>query len=43
MAICKVSLSNQWPLAWFNMQIVTISDKMSTIIYDICHVRGGGT
>jgi hypothetical protein len=43
MVVCKALFTNQWPFNWFKMQVVTIGDKMYTMICDICHVRGGGT
>ncbi len=43
MALFKASLNNRWSLEWFETQVVTIGDKQSTIVWQICQVIIGGT
>ncbi len=42
-ATFKTLESNQCPWDWFNTQTLTIENKTSTIIWDMCQVKGGGT
>jgi hypothetical protein len=39
----RASFNNQCPLYWFRLQIITIGERQSTTIWQICHVKGGGT
>jgi hypothetical protein len=41
MALFTVSLNNQWSLDWFRT-LVTIGDKQSTIVWQICQVINRG-
>jgi hypothetical protein len=34
--------SNKWLLNWFKTQGITIGDKKSTIILEMCQVKRGG-
>jgi hypothetical protein len=43
MVDCNALKKNQWLLDWFRTQIVTIGNKGSTIILEMCQVRRGGT
>jgi hypothetical protein len=38
MALFRASLNNQWSLDWFRTQVVTIGNKQSTIVWQICQV-----
>jgi hypothetical protein len=42
MAKWKTSLNNQCPSDWFKI-LVTTKKKQSITIWQICHVKGGGT
>jgi hypothetical protein len=33
---------NQWPLDWLRTQIDTIKEMTSTMIWEMCRVKGGG-
>jgi hypothetical protein len=39
----KALENNQCPWDWFNTQAFITDNKTSTIIWDMCHVKGGGT
>jgi len=39
----KTSLSNWCPLDWFKTHAITIGERQTTIIWQMCHVTGGGT
>jgi hypothetical protein len=38
----NASKNNQWFLDWFRTQAITIGDKESTIILEMCQVKRGG-
>ncbi len=39
---CTASLRNQCPHDWLKTQAKTTKEKQSTIVWEICHVKGGG-
>jgi hypothetical protein len=43
MANYNASKCNQWLLDWFRTQVITIGDKESTIILEMCQVRKRGS
>jgi hypothetical protein len=43
MAEFNASFNNQWPLDWFKIQVDTIGPRESTMMQQMCHVKGGGT
>jgi hypothetical protein len=43
MAECKSSLRSQCPHDWLRTHVETTGERQSTIVWEICHVRGGGT
>ncbi len=38
----KESLNSQEPLDWLKTHVHTIGENTSTMIWEICHVKGGG-
>ncbi len=38
----KESLNSQWPLDWLKTHVDTTRERTSTMIWKICHVKGGG-
>jgi len=36
----NASLKNQWPLDWFKIQVDTIGQRKSTMMQQMCHIKG---
>jgi hypothetical protein len=37
----KTSLNNQWSLDWLKTQVDAIKERISIMIWKMCHIKGG--